>query len=207
MTNMIDQAIDWLLNFTGLEGIAIILLTIILAIIQNFLGIFPFATLIVLHISILGVKVGLMASWLVGSVAAIVVFVICKYFFHDWFNQRWGKRLKRYEKWQYGFDKYGAWAIIFLRTLPIMPNNIIAFMSALSPIKVSTYTWSSIVGTLSHIWLFGIISSSLIFPDMDLRKLIVSYVIFCIALIVIFVVTHRRSLRKICGKDRAASDS
>ena len=199
MTNMIDQAIDWLLNFTGLEGIAIILLTLILAIIQNFLGIFPFATLIVLHISILGVKAGLMASWLVGSVAAIVVFIICKYFFHDWFNQRWGKRLKKYEKWQYSFDKYGAWAIILLRTLPVMPNNIIAFMSALSPIKVSTYTWSSIVGTLSHIWLFGIISSSLIFPDMDLRKLIISYVIFCIALIMTFVVTHYRSLRKIRG--------
>jgi len=196
---MIDQAMDWLLNFTGLEGVSIILLTLILAIIQNFLGIFPFATLIVLHISILGLKAGLMASWLVGTVAAIVVFIICKYFFRDWFNRRWGKRLERYGKWQHGIDKYGAWAIILLRTIPIIPNNIIAFMSAVSPIKLSAYTWSSIVGTLSHIWLFGIISSSLIMPDMDLGKLTMSYIIFCIVLIMIFVVSHYKSFKRSRG--------
>jgi uncharacterized membrane protein YdjX (TVP38/TMEM64 family) len=199
MTNMIDQAMDWLLNFTGLKGISIILLTLILAIIQNFLGIFPFATLIVLHISSLGLKAGLMASWLVGTVAAIVVFIICKYFFRDWFNRRWGKRLERYGKWQHGIDKYGAWAIILLRTIPIIPNNIIAFMSALSPIKLSSYTWSSIVGTLSHIWLFGIISSSLIMPDMDLKKLTISYIIFCVVLIMIFVVSHYKSFKRSRG--------
>jgi uncharacterized membrane protein YdjX (TVP38/TMEM64 family) len=199
MTNMIDQAMDWLLNFTGLEGVSIILLTLILAIIQNFLGIFPFATLIVLHISILGLKAGLMASWLVGTVAAIVVFIICKYFFRDWFNRRWGKRLERYGKWQHGIDKYGAWAIILLRTIPIIPNNIIAFMSAVSPIKLSAYTWSSIVGTLSHIWLFGIISSSLIMPDMDLRKLTMSYIIFCVVLVMIFVVSHYKSFKRSRG--------
>lgn len=199
MTNMIDQAIDWLLNFTGLEGISIILLTTVLAIIQGLLGIYPFATLIVLHISILGLKVGLMASWFVGSVAAIVVFLICRYFFYDWFNRRWGRRLVRYEKWQHGMDKYGAWSIIFLRTLPIMPNNLISFMSALSPIKSSTYTWASIVGTLSHIWLFGIISSSIIMPDVDIKNLTISYILFCIVLVGIFATNQYRVYRKSHG--------
>ncbi|AOZ92503.1 TVP38/TMEM64 family protein [Paenibacillus crassostreae] len=205
MTNLIDQAIDWLINFTGLEGLSIILLTTILAIIQSFIGIFPFATLLVLHISILGLKVGLMATWFVGSVAAVVVFFICKYFFRDWFNRKWGKRLERYEKWQQSIDKYGAWAIIFLRTLPIMPNNLIAFMSALSPIKSSTYIWSSIVGTLSHIWLFGIISSSVIFPDTDLRMLIISYVIFCMVLIMIFSISYYKTYKM--SRDRITKSS
>ena len=196
---MIDQAIDWLLNFTGLEGISIILLTTVLAIIQGLLGFYPFATLIVLHISILGLKVGLMASWFVGSVASIVVFLICRYFFYEWFNRRWGRRLVRYEKWQHGMDKYGAWSIIFLRTLPIMPNNLISFMSALSPIKSSTYTWASIVGTLSHIWLFGIISSSIIMPDVDIKNLTISYILFCIVLVVIFATNQYRVYRKSHG--------
>lgn len=199
MTNIIDQSIEWLLNFTGLEGISIIILTTVLAIIQGFLGVFPFATLIVLHISILGLGVGLMASWLVGSVAAIVVFTICRYFFYDWFNRRWGKRLERYEKWQHGMDKYGAWSIIFLRTLPIMPNNLISFMSALSPIKYSTYAWASIVGTLSHIWLFGIISSSIIMPDMNIKGLTIAYILFCIILIAIFAASQYRGYRKSNG--------
>lgn len=199
MTDMIDQAIEWLLNFTGLEGISIIFLTTLLAIIQGIIGFFPFATLIVLHISTLGLTVGLIASWFVATVASIVVFTICRYFFYEWFNQRWGKKLERYEKWQHGMDKYGAWSIIFLRTLPIMPNNLISFMSALSPIKNSTYAWASIIGTLSHIWLFGIISSSIIMPDMNIKGLIISYILFCIALIAMFGASQYRGYRKSHG--------
>ncbi len=199
MTNLMDQVIEWLLNFTGLEGIGIILLTTMLAIIQGILGLFPFATLIVLHISILGLEVGLLASWLVGSVAAILVFTMCRYFFYNWFNRRWGKRLERYEKWQHGMDKYGGWSIIFLRTIPVMPNNLISFMSALSPIKSSTYAWASIVGTLSHIWLFGIISSSIIMPDMNIKGMTLSYVLFCIVLISIFIANNYKSFGKSRG--------
>ncbi len=199
MTNLMDQAIEWLLNFTGLEGISIIFLTTMLAIIQGILGVFPFATLIVLHISILGLTFGLMASWLVGSVAAIFVFTICRFFFYDWFNRRWGKRLERYEKWQHGMDKYGGWSIIFLRTIPVMPNNLISFMSALSPIKSSTYAWASIVGTLSHIWLFGIISSSIIMPDMNIKSLTMTYILFCIVLISIFIANNYKSFGKSRG--------
>jgi len=199
MTNFMDQVIEWLLNFTGLEGIGIILLTTMLAIIQGILGLFPFATLIVLHISILGLEVGLLASWLVGSVAAILVFTMCRYFFYNWFNRRWGKRLERYEKWQHGMDKYGGWSIIFLRTIPIMPNNLISFMSALSPIKSSAYAWASIVGTLSHIWLFGIISSSIIMPDMNIKGMTLSYILFCIVLISIFIANNYKSFGKSRG--------
>ncbi|OAB36756.1 L-seryl-tRNA selenium transferase [Paenibacillus macquariensis subsp. defensor] len=199
MTNLMDQVIEWLLNFTGLEGIGIILLTTVLAIIQGILGLFPFATLIVLHISILGLEVGLLASWLVGSVAAILVFTMCRYFFYNWFNRRWGKRLERYEKWQHGMDKYGGWSIIFLRTIPVMPNNLISFMSAVSPIKSSTYAWASIVGTLSHIWLFGIISSSIIMPDMNIKGMTLSYILFCIVLISIFIANNYKSFGKSRG--------
>lgn len=199
MTNLMDQVIEWLLNFTGLEGIGIILLTTVLAIIQGILGLFPFATLIVLHISILGLEVGLLASWFVGSVAAILVFTMCRYFFYNWFNRRWGKRLERYEKWQHGMDKYGGWSIIFLRTIPVMPNNLISFMSALSPIKSSTYAWASIVGTLSHIWLFGIISSSIIMPDMNIKGMTLTYILFCIVLISIFIANNYKSFGKSRG--------
>lgn len=196
MEAMIDQWMDWLIKSLGLEGLSIVLVTSLLAIIQGFLGIFPFATLIVMHISILGLGWGLLVSWMVGTLAAIVVFLVCRYFFYEWFNRRWGERLKRYEKWQNYMDKYGVWTVILLRTLPIMPNNLVSFMSALSPIKLSSYIWSSIIGNLSHIWLFGIISSSLIMPDMDIRKLSFSYAAFCLILLTIFVAKHYKSFKK-----------
>lgn len=196
MEHIIDRWINWLLDVTQLDGLSIIIITLPLAIIQGFLGIFPFATLIVLHISVLGLGSGLFFSWMTGTLAAIVVYLVCKSFFFDWFNRKWGHRIQRYERWQHYMDMYGVWAIIFLRTLPIMPNNLISFMSAISPIKLSSYIWSSILGNLSHIWLFGLISSSIIMPDTNLWVLLLLYIVFCLILIAIFIVKNYKSFRK-----------
>ncbi|MBP1996551.1 TVP38/TMEM64 family protein [Paenibacillus eucommiae] len=187
MGSTIELWIDQLLEITQLDGTLILLITIPLAIIQGFLGVFPFATLIVLHISAVGLALGLVFSWLTGTLSALIVFLGCRFFFSKPFNRRWGARLQKYEKWQNYMDKYGIWTIIFLRTLPIMPNNLISFMSAISQIKLRSYIWSSILGNLSHIWLFGLISSSIIMPETDVSFLLITYIIFCLTLTGIFV--------------------
>jgi len=60
---------------------------------------------------------------------------------------------------------------------------------------LSSYIWSSIIGNLSHIWLFGILSSSLLFPDMNFGLLIGSYLVFCLALLIAFAFSLRRGRR------------
>ncbi|GIP35218.1 TVP38/TMEM64 family protein [Paenibacillus sp. J2TS4] len=196
MQATIEQWIEWLLEVTQLEGYSILLITAPLAVIQGFFGFFPFATLIVLHLTAFGLGQGLLASWMVGTLASVVVFSVCRYFFFDWFNRRWGKKLQKYEKWQYYMDTYGVWVIIFLRTLPIMPNNLISFMSAISPIKLSAYLWSSLIGNLSHIWLVGLIGSSIVMPELDVKKHLLFYAKFCLVLIIIFIARHYKSFRK-----------
>lgn len=196
MDEIIQQAIDWLLELTQLEGYSIILITLPLAVIQGFLGLFPFATLIMLHISVLGIKGGLFTSWMTGTLAAIIVFLCCRYLFFGRLNKKWNERLMKYEKWQRYMTMYGVWTIIFLRTLPIMPNNLISFMSAMSPISIKAYLVSSFLGNLSHIWLFGIISSSIVFPDTNIQLLTYSYILFCVVLTLMFVARHYKSFRK-----------
>jgi len=195
MFSWLNDWIGGLVELTGLTGYSILIVTIPLALIQGFLGIYPFSTLIFIHVYTLGVSGGLLASWLAGTLSAVVVYVVCKYLFEDRFRRRWGHKLEKYEKWQIVFERYGIWAIIFLRTLPVMPNNLISFMSSISPIRLSSYIWSSIIGNLSHIWLFGILSSKILFPDTNFSYLIGSYIAFCIVLIVAFVITLRRSKR------------
>jgi uncharacterized membrane protein YdjX (TVP38/TMEM64 family) len=183
----INEWVEQAVLQTGLAGADILLVTIPLAILQGFLGLFPFALLITLHVSALGIVSGLLASWIAGTTAAIVVYGVCKYLFADWFHRKWWHKLQRYEKWQRAFDHYGIWAIIFLRTVPVMPNNLISFMSAVSPIRISSYIWSSILGNMSHIWLIGIFSSAILFPDIEQWKLIVSYAAFCLILLSVFL--------------------
>jgi uncharacterized membrane protein YdjX (TVP38/TMEM64 family) len=191
----IQQLTEWLVETTQLGGYSILLLTIPLAIIQGTFGIFPFATLLMLHLSVLGVAKGLLASWIVGTIAGMVVYLLCQHLLADWFNRRWLKKLEKYHKWQESIDHYGVWAIIFLRTIPIIPNNLISFMAAISNIKTVSYAWANLVGNLSSIWLFGMISAPLISPDIDLRKLIGGYVIFLLLLFAGLLVRRHRLKR------------
>jgi len=186
MGEHINAWVEEAVTQTGLSGADIMLVTLPLAVLQGFLSLFPFALLVTLHVSALGIAKGLVASWLAGMAGALAVYGVCRFFFADWFHRIWWRKLQRYEKWQRAFDQYGAWALIFLRTVPVMPNNLISFMAAVSPIRTSDYIWSSIVGYMSHIWLVGIISSSILFPDVDKWKLIISYLVFCAILLAAF---------------------
>ncbi|QJC54471.1 TVP38/TMEM64 family protein [Paenibacillus albicereus] len=189
--------IDALVAASGLDGPAILLLTIPLAVLQGLFGLFPFATIILIHISILGIAGGLLASWLAGTVAALVVYLLFRYFFYGKVQRRFQARLARYERYQASLDEYGGWMVILLRTIPVMPNNLISFMSAVAPVKFMPYLWSSVIGNLSHIWMFGLISSSLIFPGHDLRLLIFAYLAFLLVLTIAFAgVRARKAFRK-----------
>jgi len=193
---IINDSIDWLLSVTQLDGFNILLITVPLAIIQGFLGLFPFSTLIMLHISALGLANGMIMSWLVSIVVSLVVYFCCRYWFADWFDRKLARYESRYSKWKKYFQLYGVWTIILMRTLPIMPNNVIAFLASVSSIRPAPYLISSIVGNLSHIWLFGIISSSILLPETDIRLLIGSYVIFFFVLSLLFAFDlHRQGSR------------
>ncbi|WP_188537480.1 TVP38/TMEM64 family protein [Paenibacillus segetis] len=196
MDEWIQQMTEWLVETTQLGGFSILLLTIPLAIIQGVVGFFPFATLLMLHLSVLGVAKGLFASWLVGTIAGTVIYLLCQYLLADWFNRKWMKKLEKYHRWQESIDRYGVWAVIFLRTIPVMPNNLISFMSAISNMKTISYTWANLIGNLSSIWLFGIISAPIVFPDIDLSKLITSYVLFLFILGIVFIIRHRQMTRR-----------
>ncbi|XID93996.1 TVP38/TMEM64 family protein [Paenibacillaceae bacterium WGS1546] len=186
MGETIDRWIESLVAFTGLDGMSILLITIPLGIAQGFLGLFPFATLIMLHISALGLVNGILASWLTGTVAAVVVFGVGRFLFANWVRRKWERRLQKYDRWKRSFEKYGLWAIIMLRTIPIMPNNLISFMAAVSPVRILPYVWSSVIGNLSHIWLLSIISSAILIPEVNPHYLIFSYAVFCAILLAIF---------------------
>jgi len=190
--NRINDGIEWLLQVTQLDGFNILLVTFPLAIVQGFLGLFPFSTLIVLHISALGIAAGMFVSWLVSIVVSLIVYYCCRYWFSGWFDRKLQKYENKYEKWKHFFQLYGVWAIILMRTLPIMPNNVIAFLASVSAIKPIPYLVSSIVGNLSHIWLFGIISSSILLPEADIRLLIGAYAVFFLMLSILFALSLRR---------------
>ncbi|MFD1904201.1 VTT domain-containing protein [Paenibacillus rhizoplanae] len=118
------------------------------------------------------------------------MFLFRRYLF-DWFDRKWGYKLKKYEKWQTYLDRYGIWTLVLLRTIPIVPSNIINLMSAVSPMKPAAFCLGgTVLGNLSFIWLFGTLSSSLIVPREDWNGFLLWYGVFMLILLAIFVRLH-----------------
>ncbi|GGF60954.1 hypothetical protein GCM10010912_02730 [Paenibacillus albidus] len=190
MTELINSWIDWLLQTLGLSGPYILFATIPLALLQSLFGFFPFAILIVLHVSVFDVMGGMLISWLACNLGGIAVFILARRFFMDWFDRKWGNKLNRYDKWQRYINRYGIWTIVLLRTIPIIPNNVINLMSAVSPLSVSSFIWGTILGNLSYIWLFGTIGSTLIVPREEWNGFLAWYAVFIVVLLAIFIRRH-----------------
>ncbi|MBT2291874.1 TVP38/TMEM64 family protein [Paenibacillus albidus] len=190
MTELINSWIDWLLQALGLSGPYILFATIPLALLQSLFGFFPFAILIVLHVSVFDVLGGMLISWLACNLGGIAVFILGRRFFMDWFDRKWGNKLNRYDKWQRYINRYGIWTIMLLRTIPIIPNNVINLMSAVSPLSVSSFIWGTILGNLSYIWLFGTIGSTLIVPREEWNGFLAWYAVFIVVLLAIFIRRH-----------------
>ncbi|WP_342480635.1 VTT domain-containing protein [Paenibacillus sp. FSL L8-0340] len=190
MTEVINGWIDWLLQSLGLNGPYILLATIPLTILQSLFGFFPLAILIVLHVSEFHVIGGMLVSWLACNLGAILVYFLFRRYLYGWFDEKWRSKLKRYDKWQRYLDRYGIWTLVLLRTIPIVPSNVINFMAAVSPIKASSYIWGTVLGNLSFIWLFGTIGSSLVVPREEWNGFLAWYAVFIIILLGIFIRRH-----------------
>jgi uncharacterized membrane protein YdjX (TVP38/TMEM64 family) len=196
VTETVNAWIDWLLQTLGLSGPSILFVTLPLALLQCLFGFFPVAVLIVLHVSVFDVICGMLISWLAFNAGGVLVYFFFRRYLYHWFDRKWGSRLKRYDKWQRYLNRYGIWTLVLLRTVPIIPNNIINFMSAVSPIPTSAFIWGTVLGNLSYIWLFGTIGSTLIVPREEWSVYLGWYAVFIVILIGVFIRRHWSHLQE-----------
>lgn len=146
--------------------------------------------MIVLHVSVFDVIGGMLISWLICNLGGLFVFYLSRRYLFHWFDRKWGRKLKRYDKWQRYLNRYGIWTLVLLRTIPIIPNNVINIMSAVSPLPLPAFVWGTSLGNLSYIWFFGTISSSLIVPREEWSFYLTGYGLFVVVLLAVFFWKH-----------------
>ncbi|WP_020618668.1 TVP38/TMEM64 family protein [Paenibacillus daejeonensis] len=184
----IETSIEQLIKLTGLHGYSLLLVTFPLALIQGIITIFPFATLLLLHVTSFGWFEGMMISWAAGTMASVACFYLSRTLLSNWIDRRFGERLLKYRKWQTRMNNYGVWVVILLRSLPFVPSNIVSIMAAVSPLKPLAYIWSTTVGMFSQVWLFMLLTAEVIFPEKEIRPMWMGYITFCGVLVLILIV-------------------
>ncbi len=140
-------------------GYQLLLLTIPLGILQGVVTIFPFATIVVLHIWGFGLVQGLFYSWLAALLGSLVCFLLARHFLQDWSQKILEKNKEKYKRAVGYIERYGFWGLIVLRTFPFMPSNLISIIGSLSPIPFKLYFWSSFIGNIPMVIIQAALSS------------------------------------------------
>ncbi|MDQ0338418.1 putative membrane protein YdjX (TVP38/TMEM64 family) [Caldalkalibacillus uzonensis] len=187
---ILDQDISSVSELRDEMGYRILMLTVPLGIIQGTVTIFPFMTIVAVHVFSFGLVQGLFFSWLCAFLGAMICFILGRYFFHDWSEQLWENKKEKYERFIVYFHKYGMWGLILLRTIPFMPSNLISIMAALSPINFRAYLWSSVIGNITMVMLLALLSTPFALDDAHYIPLLTSFIILLITLFLVFLFQH-----------------
>lgn len=182
---IIDENLKLFMDIENEYGHLLLLITIPLSILQGIITIFPIITIITFHILVFGVTEGVIYSFIGSFLGSILSFVLARYFFSDLSEKIWQRNKIKYQNLESYFQRFGVWGLILLRTIPIMPSNMISLMAALSPITFRKYLWSSIFGNISMVWLFGILGMSLTLSDFN--PMVIGYIVYLVILFVVFL--------------------
>lgn len=142
----------------GQWGYGILLFTIPLMMVQNVVTLFPILILIVFHFVAFGVWGGILASFVGTFMGAAVCFFLARSAAGRFFDRYWKKNEDRLKRVIRVIDHYGVYMLVLLRSIPVMPSNLISIAAAASPISTASYLWSTVFGNLAMIGVLSFIS-------------------------------------------------
>jgi uncharacterized membrane protein YdjX (TVP38/TMEM64 family) len=86
-----------------------------------------------------------------ATTGATLAFLSSRYVLRDWVRRHFGKRLAALDR---GVEQDGAYYLFTLRLVPVFPFFLINLGMGLTPMRVSTYAWVSLVGMLPGAFLY-----------------------------------------------------
>ncbi|MEN9852257.1 MAG: hypothetical protein RI996_200 [Candidatus Parcubacteria bacterium] len=129
-------------------------LYLILAKIVGAILLFPGTPLTLLAGATLGLFWGSIVSIIGNTLGAIAAFVISRYFFRTFFEQKVYAKYPTIQKYESRFFSHGLSTVIFLRLVPLFPFNGLNYALGLTQVKLRDYA----IGTF-----FGIIPGTIAF--------------------------------------------
>ena len=136
----IQQAIAFLQEFYKIEPLYTFLLYILLYIISTVIGLPSAAILSISAGFMFGFPKGLLIVSISSGLSAILSFLLARYFIKKFAEAKFPKVV---DKINLGMEKDGAFYILFLRMVPVIPFPILNMSFGLTKIKIFKYWWVS----------------------------------------------------------------
>ncbi|WP_158282194.1 TVP38/TMEM64 family protein [Salipaludibacillus keqinensis] len=177
-------------------GWRILLITLPLMIVQNVVTLFPILILILIHFISFGMVPGFIISLIGTSLGAFVCFWLTRSVSEKKVQTYWEKNE---EKLSYIFkliSSYGVFMLVVLRSIPVMPSNLISIAAAVSPISTRDYVWSTVLGNISMVWLLSLLSAPLWMIDNHYLAYLLGYVFFALVVSMFYFIKFYRQKLK-----------
>ncbi|SER76812.1 TVP38/TMEM64 family protein [Salisediminibacterium halotolerans] len=139
-------------------GHGLLFITLPLMVVQNVVTIFPIIVVIIVHYLVFGVWEGFIYSAAGSSLGALYCFYLARTALWRRISSFWQKKEQDLQRILRLLEVYGVWMIVLLRSIPVMPSNLISIAAALSPMPARTYYWSTLIGNMSMVWILSFIS-------------------------------------------------
>lgn len=194
ITQLREEDVTDFTEIVGDLGYGVLWITIPLMMIQNIITIFPILLLIMLHFISFGMIQGFLFSFIGTTLGTILCFWLARSISEKWINHFWQKQEKKLSYILNLISSYGVLMIVLLRSIPIMPSNLISIAAAVSPMRIKPYLLSTVIGNISMIWLLSLLSSFLWIEGNLYVSYLIGYLLFSVITIGFYVIRfYRRS--------------
>ncbi|WP_425410426.1 TVP38/TMEM64 family protein [Hyphococcus sp.] len=135
------------------------LMAIFAMIIVSFLPL-PAETVAIANGMVFGQIYGFFLTWTGAVIAAIIAFALARWLGQPLIYRFMPNRsLARFER---AVERRGAHFLLIVRMIPLIPYTIVNYGSGLSPVRFSTYLWTSAVGMAAPVFIFVSIGAMVI---------------------------------------------
>jgi uncharacterized membrane protein YdjX (TVP38/TMEM64 family) len=168
-----DLIISWIQNGETGNLPIMFILSLLLATIP----IIPFTLFSGLMGAKYGVMLGSVINWFGGVSAAVIYFILSRYFLRNYF-WHYMKNVKGIEKFQKTIEKNSFITILYSRMIPIIPPLVVNIYSGISNISLGIFLAATSIGKIPPVFMVAFIGEQMFSSIYNLSIGIFIYVIF-----------------------------
>ncbi|SDN31756.1 TVP38/TMEM64 family protein [Alkalicoccus daliensis] len=139
-------------------GIWLLLLTIPLLIAQNIFTVFPVIVIIIIHMLAFNFAQAFLLSFIGVMAGSTLCFLLARSWSENKVKQFWNRQGTRWVRLASLIDKHALPVMVVLRSIPIMPSNVISVAAAVTPMNFKTYFFATVLGNISMVWVLSLLS-------------------------------------------------
>lgn len=141
-----------------------------------------------------GAVLGTLYTNIGGTIGAIGSFMMFRYLFGNAVRVKYADKLASFNK---SFAQYGAWYLLSIRCIAVVPFFIANALASMTPVRLSTFIWTTSLGIIPVSFLYALAGKqlhtlNLVTDIFSIKMLAILFLLACFALVPVLVMKYMK---------------